>query len=73
MTRHEAKMVAEELMKLQPADYRGDEFLSSAELALRLNISESMVRHSSGLPRINIGKAVRYPLNQVINYLKKRK
>lgn len=71
MNRHEARMIAEELIKLQPEDYRGEEFLNVGELATRLNISESAIRHNSEIPRIAIGKAVRYPLNQVINYLKK--
>lgn len=69
MTRHEARMIAEELVKLRPEDYRDEEFLTVGELAMKLNISQSYIRHHTGIPRVTIGKTVRYPLNRVINYL----
>lgn len=49
--------------------------LNKKELAKELNISESMVNKliAQGLPHIKVGSAVRFNLNEVINWLKERK
>jgi hypothetical protein len=52
--------------------YHGDEFLTKPQLAERLQVSESTISHMAGIPKVNIGKAVRYPLNRVINFLRGR-
>ena len=72
MNRHEAKMVAEELHRLMNDSYHDDEFLTKPQLAERLQVSESTISHMAGIPKVNIGKAVRYPLNRVINFLQGR-
>ena len=72
MTRRDAQMIAEELYKLQLAQnpYSGDELLTIRELANRLRLSESYVRHhASQYPRLKVGGNYRYPFNQVIRYL----
>lgn len=66
-------MIAEEIVRLQPKDYREEEFLNVKDLSVKLGISESTLQHMKNLPRVNIGKAVRYPLNQVINFLTRKR
>ena len=73
LNRNDARMIAEELHKLRLADnpYYGDELLTTKQLAERLNLSESYVRHNAkDWPRLKVGKADwRYPYNNVIGYL----
>jgi hypothetical protein len=66
-------MIAEEIVRLQPKDYREEEFLNVKDLSVKLGISESTIQHMKNLPRVNIGKVVRYPLNQVINFLTRKR
>jgi len=73
MNRVEARMIAEEIVRLQPKDYREEEFLNVKDLSAKLGISESTIQHMKNLPRVNIGKVVRYPLNQVINFLTRKR
>ena len=66
-------MIAEEIVRLQPKDYREEEFLNVKDLSVKLGISESTIQHMKKFPRVNIGKVVRYPLNQVINFLTRKR
>ena len=66
-------MIAEEIVRLQPKDYREEEFLNVKDLSVKLGISESTLQHMKDLPRVKIGAAVRYPLNQVINFLTRKR
>lgn len=49
--------------------------LDKKELAKKLNISVSMVNKllAQGMPRINIGKSVRFEYDEVLKWLKERK
>lgn len=72
MNRHDATLIAEQLHKLDVADYRNDEFLTVAQLSERLQVSKSWIAHNKKLPRKKFGRAVRYPLNKVVNLLNKK-
>ncbi len=72
MTRHDARMIAEELhaIQLKENPYYGDELLDVPALAERLSLSVSFVRHNCKFyPRLRVGGVWRYPFNQVIKYL----
>jgi Mn-dependent DtxR family transcriptional regulator len=71
MNRYEARMIAEEYMKIQNGSK--DELLTSEELATRLKVSKSTITHMPELPKISIKGAVRYPYNKVMNFLNKKK
>nr|WP_298672034.1 hypothetical protein [uncultured Prevotella sp.] len=73
MNRFEARMVAEELCRLQDKDYRKDDFLTAGELAKKLKVSESLIRkNGTKLPHVKMGAAIRYPLNKVVDRLEKK-
>lgn len=69
MTRHEAKMIAEELAKvLKPKPE--EDFLTQEQLAKLLGISVSYVRHhQTDFPHIKIGCHTRYIKSKVIESL----
>lgn len=72
MNRNDARMIAEELHKIQLREnpYYGDELLDVPALAARLSLSVSFVRHNcKDYPRLRVGGVWRYPFNQVIKHL----
>ena len=80
MTRHEARLVAEELYKLMKDDIKKhvrelvkegqDDLLSPKQVADILGVSVSFVMHSS-IPKTKVGKLNRYRKSDIVNMLER--
>lgn len=80
MTRHEARLVAEELYKLIKDDVKKhvrelvkeeqDDWLSPKQAADILGVSVSFVMHSD-IPKTKVGKLNRYRKSDIVNMLER--